>query len=376
MRDWLRRGAKAPPDKSATTQLRAALHLVLAGDLAGAEAALAEAARVDSSSSDVYLALANLYRLRGDIGRAIQIHQNLMLRSDLSSELRREALLGLALDFRAGGFHKRAAASFQELLEVEPDNLQALRALERIRIDSGDWQGALEVRAKIAGRDPASHKVTAHLWVGHGRSRATRGADAEARRAFKKALAQDPECAEAYLALGDQRMREQKWKKASALFGRALGLHAAIGTLLYPRLFEAHQKLADLPGLERILRERLDAAPDDSGVREVARLSLERAGYRALCAAGGDTALRMLREHADIGLVLLDLSLGSESGEEVLEAIRKVAEHTPVLATSGYAAAEAFARLERHGIAGFMPKPFTPAELARAVAEALRVTSR
>jgi PAS domain S-box-containing protein len=116
---------------------------------------------------------------------------------------------------------------------------------------------------------------------------------------------------------------------------------------------------------------------DDSGVREVARLSLERAGYRALCAAGGESALRLVREHArEIALVLLDLSLGAESGEEVLEALRKLAEHTPVLATSGYAAAEAFARLERHGIAGFVPKPFTPAELARAVAEALAVASR
>ena len=114
MRDWLRRRSKPqPPERSATAQLRSALHLVLAGDLPAAEAQLAEAARLDSSSSDVYLALANLYRLRGDIGRAIQIHQNLLLRPDISDELRRESLLGLALDFRAGGFLKRATASFE-----------------------------------------------------------------------------------------------------------------------------------------------------------------------------------------------------------------------------------------------------------------------
>jgi lipopolysaccharide biosynthesis regulator YciM len=329
LRDWLRRGAKSPSDKSASAQLRSALHLVLAGDLAGAEAALAEAARVDSSSSDVYLALANLYRLRGDIGRAIQIHQNLMLRSDLSLELRREALLGLALDFRAGGFQKRAAASFQELLEVEPDNLQALRALERIRIDGGDWQGALEVRARIAGRDPLSRKVTAHLWVGHGRARAARGADAEARRAFKKALALDPDCAEAYLALGDQRTREGKWQKASALFRRAFGLHPAIGTLLYPRLFDAYQKLADLRGLEGILRERLDTAPDDAD----APLWLAR----CLAAQGrADEALDYLRRvldrepgslaaHAEIGRILVSLQRDGEARK----ALEELLEHLP-----------------------------------------------
>src|SRR6516225_8447569 len=141
LRDWLRRrSGKAAPERTPTAQLRSALHLVLAGDLSGAEAELAEAARLDSSSSDVYLALANLYRLRGDIGRAIQVHQNLLLRPDIAEELRREALLGLALDFRAGGFLKRAGASFEDLLQLEPENLDALRALERIRIDCGDWE--------------------------------------------------------------------------------------------------------------------------------------------------------------------------------------------------------------------------------------------
>ena len=131
---WFRRRQAPKPPITATAQMRTALHYVLAGDLTAAELALVEAARVDSSSPDVYMALANLYRARGDVGRAIQIHQNLLLRQGLPRELSSEALLGLALDFRTGGFLKRAAASFEELLEVEPDNLQALRELERIRI--------------------------------------------------------------------------------------------------------------------------------------------------------------------------------------------------------------------------------------------------
>jgi lipopolysaccharide biosynthesis regulator YciM len=263
VRDWLRRKPKSAPERSATAQLRSALYFVLAGDLPGAEGALAEAARVDSSSTDVYLALANLYRLRGDIGRAIQIHQNMLLRPDISEELRREAMLGLALDFRAGGFLKRSAVAFQDLLEAEPENLQALRALERIRVDAGDWDGALQVRKRIGARDVESSKVLAHLWVGLGRAAAGRGNDADARKAFKRAIAQDAECADAYLALGDQYVREGSLRKALGLFRRALGLHPSIGMLLYPRLSEVHTKAGDLAGLEALLRERLDAVPDD-----------------------------------------------------------------------------------------------------------------
>jgi lipopolysaccharide biosynthesis regulator YciM len=324
VRDWLRRKPKSAPERSTTAQLRSALHFVLGGDLASAESALAEAARVDSSSSDVYLALANLYRLRGDIGRAIQIHQNMLLRPDISEDLRREAMLGLALDFRAGGFLKRSATAFQDLLEIEPDNPQALRALERIRVDAGDWEGALQVRKRIGSRDPETPRVTAHLWTGLGRAAASRGHDAEARSAFKRAVAQDASCAEAYLALGDQRVREGSWKKASGWFRRALDL--AIGTLLYPRLSEVYAKLGDLASLEMLLRERLEAVPDD---RE-ASLWLAR----TVATPGRvDEALGILRRlldrdpgwlaaHAETGRILLRDHRDEESRkafEELLE---------------------------------------------------------
>ena len=329
MRDWLRRKPRSAPERSATAQLRSALHFVLAGDLPAAEAALAEAARVDSSSSDVYLALANLYRLRGDIGRAIQIHQNLLLRPDISEELRREAMLGLALDFRAGGFLKRSAAAFQDLLEVEPDNLQALRALERIRVDAEDWDGALAVRKRIGGRDPETVKVLAHLWTGLGRAATARGNDADARKAFKRAVAQDPDCAEAYLALGDQRVREGSWRKASGLFRRALDLHPAIGTLLYPRLSEVHAKLGDLAGFEALLHERLALAPDD---RE-ASLWLART---VSTPKRVDEALGILQRllgrdpdwlaaHAELGRVLL----GDHRDEEARKAFEELIERLP-----------------------------------------------
>lgn len=329
MREWLRRKPRSAPERSATAQLRSALHHVLAGDLPAAESALAEAARVDSSSSDVYLALANLYRLRGDIGRAIQIHQNLLLRPDISEELRREAMLGLALDFRAGGFLKRSAVAFQDLLEAEPDNVAALRALERIRVDAADWEGALAIRKRIGARDPETRKVLAHLWVGLGRAAASRGSEADAQKAYKRAVAQDPDCAEAYLALGDQRLREGSWRKASAFFRRALGLHPAIGALLYPRLSEVHTKQGDLPGLEQLLREHLDAAPED---RE-ASLWLARA---LATQKRVDEALAILRRlldrdagwlgaHAEIGRILL----GENRDDEVKKAFEELLERLP-----------------------------------------------
>jgi len=263
MRRWWRRPHAAPNLEPAPARIRAALHRVLAGDLAGAELALVEAVKLDSSSADVYLALANVYRARGEIGRAIRIHQNLLLRTDLPSSFLHEARLGLALDFRTAGFLARASQSFRELLDADPENLQALRELERIHVESGEWSAAIEVRRRIGRRDEQTPSVLAHLWTGMARLRADEGDERDARRALRRALRSDRRCAEAWLALADQSLRLGKPQRAIEHAGRTLDLHPAIGGLAYPRLFEAHERAGRMPELESMLRARNERKPED-----------------------------------------------------------------------------------------------------------------
>jgi lipopolysaccharide biosynthesis regulator YciM len=292
--------------------------------------ALAEAARSDSSATDVYLALANLYRARGEIGRAIQIHQNLLLRPELPAPLRGEALLGLALDFRAGGFLRRSRASFEELLEQEPRNLQALRELERIHVESGEWEQAIGVRKRIGSADPRTPQILAHLFVGLGRAHAREGREAEAQRAFKRALGHDRHCAEAHVTLGDQALRGGKAGRAIGYWRRALPLHPASGRVLYPRLFEAFGATRDASGFERLLRDRLEQAPDDPE----AALWLARALVRAGSADAGLEVLRRLLErrpellaaHAEVGRILVR----EHRDFEALKAFEELLERLPI----------------------------------------------
>ena len=73
--------------------LHEALFAILDEDPETAERALADAVRVDSSNVDAYLALCRFYRGRGEIGRAIRLHQNLLLRKDLDGQERSRVLL-------------------------------------------------------------------------------------------------------------------------------------------------------------------------------------------------------------------------------------------------------------------------------------------
>ena len=334
---WLRRrrGQSREVDVSAASPLRRALHHVLAGELPAAEVALGEAARVDSSSPDVYLALASLYRARGDLGRAIQVHQNLLLRQDLPAGLSRDALLGLALDFRTGGFLKRATASFEELLELEPDNEHALREYEQILVETGAWEAAIRVRRRIGSRDPATPRILGHLWVGLGRARVEEEQESEARKAFKRALGHDRACAEAYIELGDQRLREDKPKKAIGYFQRVLGLHPAVGLLLYPRLWDAARRSDEIGPFEELLLERLAVEPDD----HEATLWLSRVYVRQKRIDEALDRLRRLLDRrpdflaaqAEIGRLLLDEHRDPDALKAYEELLERISLERPKL---------------------------------------------
>lgn len=326
---WPRRGAPEQP-RGPVADLRLALQLVLGSDLAGAERALTDAARRDSGAADVHLALANLLRARGDIARAIQIHQNLLLRPHLPEDIRREALLGLALDFRVGGFLQRSAAAFEDLLQLDPDNSRALEELERIHIDGGEWEQAIRIRKRIGRSDPRTPRVLGHLRVGLGRARLQEGREGEARSEFRRALREDRRCAEAYLALGDLHLRQGRPRRAVRLWRRTLDLHPAIGLLTYPRLWEVHVALGEIRRLEALLVDRVDARPDD---RE-ASLWLGRARVRAGRLEEGIAVLRraitrdpsFLAAHAEIGRVLLR----EHREPEALKAFEELLERLPV----------------------------------------------
>ena len=146
--------------------MRASLLAVLQGDLESAEQQLAAAARLDSGCAEAYLALARLYRMRGEIGRAIRIHQNLLLRPELGPEQRLTALADLAADFRQGGFLQRAIACYEEVLARQPRHVGALRALVRLLADVHDHERAVEMGrrlAKLEKRDASAEEAALYV---------------------------------------------------------------------------------------------------------------------------------------------------------------------------------------------------------------------
>lgn len=108
---------------------------------------------------------------------------------------------------------------------------------------------------------------------------------------------------------------------------------------------------------------------DDEGlVLQIARSILERSGFRVLQAIDGVQCLETFKERAaEIDVVLLDMTMPSMSGEEVMRELQKISPAVQVVLSTGYTEAEANLRFAGYQLAGFLKKPYRSAQLASTI---------
>ena len=104
---------------------------------------------VDSETVEVHLALGNLFRRRGEVDRAIRIHQNLIARPNLRKGQREEALFELGQDYLSAGLFDRAESLFQELIDANNYVLSALKSLLAIYQQEKEWDKAIDTARKL-----------------------------------------------------------------------------------------------------------------------------------------------------------------------------------------------------------------------------------
>jgi lipopolysaccharide biosynthesis regulator YciM len=301
---------------------RLALGALLDDDPARAEQALAAVVQEDSTQIEVYLALGQLYRRRGEIGRAIRIHQNLLLRSDLGAEHRERALRGLARDFQRGGFLQRAISAFEELLDRRPRDREALAALVRLRADLRDFDAALDAQRRLvrATREDGSG-AEARLWLEQGEALAAEGRSDAARRALGRCLRCDPGLAEAWLRLGELEASRGKHKKALVAWKKALAAERRLAERLYPRLESAWAALGQARSFEAELRAELSLRPDDVEARLALARTLAARGDGERALAELDPVFERNPERLDAHAARARILLGEGRDAEATKAL-------------------------------------------------------
>src|SRR5207245_6534091 len=120
------------------------LNFLVANQIDLAIEELSRAASVDGDALEVHMILSNLYREKGQVGKAITVHQTLLQRPKLSKLEHAYVLLCLGLDYKRGGFVDRALEAFNEVLRLDSQNEFGVIQLHRVHHEQKYRNGAFD----------------------------------------------------------------------------------------------------------------------------------------------------------------------------------------------------------------------------------------
>ena len=122
------------------------------------------AVQQDPDTSELHLALGNLFRRRGEYERAVRVHQHVLGRADLPKSDRDRAQHGLAQDYLKAGLFDRAEAAFEALAGTSFDTESRLALLD-LHERSRDWKAAVGVAEQLekSGAGSFASRI-AHYW--------------------------------------------------------------------------------------------------------------------------------------------------------------------------------------------------------------------
>lgn len=247
---------------------------------------LEKASGVDPAALELRLVLGNLYREKGQVGRAIQEHQALLQQPRLNRIEHANVLLCLGLDYRRGGFVDRAVAAFSEVLKLDPNSEAALVNLEKLQEDQHQWQDAYLTRrrlAQIAGppEQPRSQSILAFLENELGLQALKQGDLTEAARHFEGAIDLDRGVTPAYLHLGDVREQQGDLPGAITIWEQALQVSPDRAYLGLTRLERAYAALGAEPRFVELCQRLTAAAPREWRARAALARSYSARGQHA-----------------------------------------------------------------------------------------------
>jgi lipopolysaccharide assembly protein B len=238
--------------------------------------AFIEVTKANPEAVELQFALGSLFRKRGEVDRAIHVHQNLSERGELSVEQRTTALIELAIDYQKSGLLDHTEKILSGLATkgagTAAQQAQTLRLLLDVHVQEKNWLKAIDAASRLDAGVPEEQGATklaqskqrryqkeiAHFYCELASEARQQGNSDQADLYLDAALAADPACVRANLMRGEWLSQADKhadaitaWHKIEAQDPAFLGLAADRLLESYRALGDGQKGLADLRGLQQ-----------------------------------------------------------------------------------------------------------------------------
>jgi len=169
---------------------------------------------VDDETIETHLALGTLFRQRGEVEKAIRLHQNLIARPQISHETRANVLNELGLDYMRAGLLDRAESIFLELEKKSSHQVKAIHQLLSIFQQESEWLKAIDYASKLELATQKQPLLLSHLHCEAALFYKNIGESTLTQTHLKKALKIDAMCIRAHLIGAEILMEKAQYKQA------------------------------------------------------------------------------------------------------------------------------------------------------------------
>ena len=261
------------------------LNYLLDGRPDGAIDSFINALEVNSETLETHIALGNLLRKKGEVDRAIRIHQNLLARPSLPRAQVHQAHLELARDYISAGLLDRAERLLLDLVDESPEQRRAsLRHLQEIYQSEREWSRAIDIanamlprKTLLGGQSNSEHgqgqSVTvalAHYYCELAVEKRDAGDLPAARKLLQQALAQDKQCVRASILLGEVECETGQYKQAVKALKRVRQQDPEFVPETIAILRRCYAELKDDKALKAYLQDCLGSDPSAPLVMAIA----------------------------------------------------------------------------------------------------------
>ncbi len=202
---------------------------------------LKEALSIDTNLVDGYVRLGNLYREKGDIERAIKIHQSLTVRPTLKKEEEKKVYLNLVQDFLQSNRPNKAISYLREILKIDKNDRTARDLLLRVYEDLQNYQDCIALCEEYGGGSIDGNRIACY-YSALGNAKMSESGEEEAERIkeatnlFKKALKIKPDSLSALYTTAEFYRNQGDLKKAREYYLKLLEFHPDFAFLIITEL--------------------------------------------------------------------------------------------------------------------------------------------
>lgn len=237
---------------------------------------------VDSNTVETHLALGGLFRRRGEVDRAIRIHQNLIARPTLNKDERNQALFELGQDYMSAGLLDRAEILLSQLIDSDPRHRSALKLLLDIYQQEKEWQNAIQVAKKYELRTGENLSSSiAQFYCELAEQVRAQDEPLRALKLLKKALVEERSCVRASLLEADIEIAVGNVKPALRAAQRVENQDADFIPEALPLIKRCYQTLGRMDEFMRYLQRLLADHSCIAVVLELALLIYDTQGEEA-----------------------------------------------------------------------------------------------